>query len=248
MAAQNTELKTPPPLLQTRNLTRILQAIVPVTLVKDVSFSVGAAEFVAITGPSGSGKSSLLYLLGLLDRPTSGEVLINGSETHALDKTELARMRLEHLGFVFQFHFLLPEFSALENVMIPMQKLGKLSAAEQKERASGLLAGLGLGDFLERQPMQLSGGQRQRVAVARALANDPDLILADEPTGSLDSVATEQVFETLRDIVDTQRTTVVAVTHDMDLAARMDRRIHLVDGRVDYDRIQNTDGAAQSTP
>ncbi|WP_417666599.1 ABC transporter ATP-binding protein [Roseibium sp.] len=225
-------------LLETRHLTRILPAIVPVTLVKDINFTVGEAEFVAITGPSGSGKSSLLYLLGLLDRPTEGEVFINGKETHTLDKTELAHMRLAKLGFVFQFHFLLPEFTALDNVMIPMQKLGKLSLAQQRKRSGDLLAALGLGDFLHRKPMQLSGGQRQRVAVARALANDPDLILADEPTGSLDSVATEQVFQTLRDIVDQQNTTVIAVTHDMDLADRMDRRIHLVDGMIDYDRTQ----------
>ena len=229
----------PKVLLEARALTRILPAVVPVTLVEDVTFSVGTAESIAITGPSGSGKSSLLYLLGLLDRPTSGEVLIEGQPTHELTKRELAHLRLKKLGFVFQFHFLLPEFTALENVMIPMQKLGELSGKDQQERAISLLDGLGLGDFLHRQPMQLSGGQRQRVAVARALANAPDLILADEPTGSLDSVATEQVFETLQDIVSSKKTTVVAVTHDMDLANRMARRIHLVDGRIDYDRTQN---------
>lgn len=223
-------------LLEARNLTRILPALVPVTLVEDVSFHVGEAEFVAITGPSGSGKSSLLYLLGLLDRPTSGEVRIDGAATHALSSAEMAHLRLEKLGFVFQFHFLLPEFTALENVMIPMQRLGKRSAVQQLDHARGLLAALGLEEFQHRRPDQLSGGQRQRVAVARALANSPNLILADEPTGSLDSAATEQVFESLQKIVETDRTTVVAVTHDLDLAARMDRRIHLVDGRIDYDR------------
>ncbi|WP_422375012.1 ABC transporter ATP-binding protein [Roseibium sp.] len=227
-----------PPLLETCDLTRILQAVVPVTLVEDVSFTVGEAEFVAITGPSGSGKSSLLYLLGLLDRPTRGSVLIGGNETADLSSAEMAHLRLEKLGFVFQFHFLLPEFTALDNVMIPMQRLGKLPAKEQLDHATGLLADLGLEEFLHRRPEQLSGGQRQRVAVARALANSPDLILADEPTGSLDSAATEQVFESLQKIVDRERTTVVAVTHDMDLAARMERRIHLVDGRIDYDRRQ----------
>ncbi|QDG79190.1 ABC transporter ATP-binding protein [Labrenzia sp. PHM005] len=228
----------PPPLLETRNLTRILPAVVPVTLVEDISMSVGAAEFVAITGPSGSGKSSLLYLLGLLDRPTSGEVLIGGRKTHDLSKSDHAQLRLEKIGFVFQFHFLLPEFTALENVLIPMQKLGALSASNQKDRAAGLLEALGLADFLHRRPAQLSGGQRQRVAVARALANAPDLILADEPTGSLDSAATEQVFASLQSIVEEQQTTVVAVTHDMDIAGRMQRRIHLVDGKIDYDRDQ----------
>ncbi|WP_306141061.1 ABC transporter ATP-binding protein [Roseibium sp. MMSF_3412] len=227
------------PLLQTRKLTRILPAVVPVTLVQDVDFSVGTSEFVAITGPSGSGKSSLLYLLGLLDRPTSGEVLIEGCGTADLSSAEMASMRLAKIGFVFQFHFLLPEFTALENIMIPMQKLGRLSAHAQLEHATGLLVDLGLEDFLHRRPAQLSGGQRQRVAVARALANSPDLILADEPTGSLDSAATEQVFESLQAIVETQKTTVVAVTHDMDLAGRMQRRVHLVDGRIDYDRVQS---------
>lgn len=225
-------------LLQTRKLTRILPAVVPVTLVQDVDISIGNSEFVAITGPSGSGKSSLLYLLGLLDKPTSGEVLIEESSTSDLSSGEMASMRLAKIGFVFQFHFLLPEFTALENIMIPMQKLGRLSARDQLEHATGLLVDLGLQDFLHRRPAQLSGGQRQRVAVARALANSPDLILADEPTGSLDSAATEQVFGSLQSIVETQKTTVVAVTHDMDLASRMQRRIHLVDGKIDYDRVQ----------
>ena len=188
------------------------------TLVEDVTFQVGQAEFVAITGPSGSGKSSLLYLLGLLDRPTRGNVLIGGEKTEDLSSSDLAHIRLQRLGFVFQFHFLLPEFTALQNVMIPMQRLGKLSPKDQLDHATGLLADLGLEDFVHRRPEQLSGGQRQRVAVARALANSPDLILADEPTGSLDSAATEQVFESLQKIVATQKTTIVAVTHDMDLA------------------------------
>lgn len=226
------------PLLEARRLTRILPGVVPVTLVKNVDFTVGHSEFVAITGPSGSGKSSLLYLLGLLDRPTEGEVFIDGNPTHDLGATDLARLRLEQLGFVFQFHFLLPEFTARENVMIPMQKLARLSPGAQRIRATELLANFGLGDFLNRLPDQLSGGQRQRVAVARALANAPPLILADEPTGSLDSVATEQVFSTLSEIVRRENTTVVAVTHDMDIANRMHRRIHLVDGQVDYDRSQ----------
>jgi lipoprotein-releasing system ATP-binding protein len=220
-------------LLESRGVTRILEETIKVVLVDNVSLSVGNGEFVAVTGPSGSGKSSLLYLLGLLDMPTSGEVLIKGEATHAMSADERARVRLAELGFVFQFHFLLPEFTARENVMLPMRRLGKLSGKGQRQRAADLLASFGLEDHIDKRPDQLSGGQRQRVAVARALANDPVLILADEPTGSLDSKATDQVFGILRDLVDVAGRTILAVTHDMDLAAQMDRRIHLVDGALE---------------
>lgn len=219
-------------LIEAEHLTRILPATVPVTLVQDVSMSVGEREFIAITGPSGSGKSSLLYLLGLLDRPTSGTLRITGQHTSSMDDDALARLRLGMLGFVFQFHFLLPEFSVLENVKLPMRKAGRLSSSEMRERAASLLEELGLAGHLDKRPDQLSGGQRQRVAVARALANDPHLVLADEPTGSLDSKSSEQVFQILRDLVHKRGKTVIAVTHDMDIAARVDRRIHLVDGKV----------------
>jgi lipoprotein-releasing system ATP-binding protein len=219
-------------LIEAVHLTRILPAIVPVTLVRDVSLTVGEREFIAITGPSGSGKSSLLYLLGLLDRPTSGTLSIAGQDTSRLDDDALARLRLESLGFVFQFHFLLPEFSVLKNVELPMRKAGRLSDSEMRERATGLLEDLGLAGHLDKRPDQLSGGQRQRVAVARALANDPHVVLADEPTGSLDSKSSEQVFVILQDLVHKRGKTVIAVTHDMDIAARVDRRIHLVDGKV----------------
>jgi lipoprotein-releasing system ATP-binding protein len=220
------------PLIEAEHLTRILPATVPVTLVQDATMSVGEREFIAITGPSGSGKSSLLYLLGLLDRPTSGSLKIAGQDTSAMDDNALARLRLEMLGFVFQFHFLLPEFSVLENVKLPMRKAGRLSSAEMRERAASLLEELGLAGHLDKRPDQLSGGQRQRVAVARALANDPHVVLADEPTGSLDSKSSEQVFQILRDLVHKRGKTVIAVTHDMDIAARADWRLHLVDGKV----------------
>jgi lipoprotein-releasing system ATP-binding protein len=219
-------------LIETRNVTRILPGIVPTTLVRDISLRIVENEFVAITGPSGSGKSSLLYLLGLLDLPTSGEVLIGGRSTIHMDEEERARTRLSTLGFVFQFHFLLPEFTILGNVMLPMRALGRLSAAAMRQRGLDLLGSLGLADHVAKRPDQLSGGQRQRVAVARALANEPPVILADEPTGSLDSHASEQVFEVLRDLVDTHGKTVVAVTHDLGLAERMDRHIELLDGRI----------------
>jgi lipoprotein-releasing system ATP-binding protein len=220
------------PLIEARKVTRILPGIVPTTLVQGIDLSIGHNEFVAITGPSGSGKSSLLYLLGLLDLPTSGEVLISGRATVHMDEEERARTRLTMLGFVFQFHFLLPEFTVLDNVMLPMRALGRLSAQAMLTRAGDLLGALGLGDHVNKRPDQLSGGQRQRVAVARALANEPPVILADEPTGSLDSKASEQVFQVLRDLVDKHSKTVVAVTHDLGLAERMDRHVELLDGRV----------------
>jgi lipoprotein-releasing system ATP-binding protein len=220
------------PLVQARAATRILPGLVPTTLVHHIDLTIGDNAFVAITGPSGSGKSSLLYLLGLLDVPTAGDVLIRGKATSAMDEEERAFVRLSTIGFVFQFHFLLPEFSARDNVMLPMRALGRLSLAAMAERAETLLVMLGLGEHVHKRPDQLSGGQRQRVAVARAFANEPPLILADEPTGSLDSKASEQVFEILRDLVASRGKTVVAVTHDLDFAARMDRRIQLVDGTI----------------
>jgi lipoprotein-releasing system ATP-binding protein len=223
---------SPEHLIAANGVTRVLPGAVPVTLVHDIDLAISGNEFLAITGPSGSGKSSLLYLLGLLDLPTAGEVRIRGRATAHMDEAERAATRLSTLGFVFQFHFLLPEFSALENVMLPMKALGSLADGARRERAAALLASLGLEEHASKRPDQLSGGQRQRVAVARALANDPPLILADEPTGSLDSASSQQVFQILRDLVDRQRKTVVAVTHDLDLARRMDRRIVLDDGGI----------------
>lgn len=220
------------PLIEAKDLTRILRETVPVTLVKDVSLSIAEREFIAVTGPSGSGKSSLLYLLGLLDRPTSGTLMIRGHDAGRMDERERAATRLANIGFVFQFHFLLQEFTARENVEIPMRKLGRLGRGEMRRRAGDLLAALGLAEHANKRPDQLSGGQRQRVAVARALANNPPLILADEPTGSLDSASSEQVFGILETLVREEGKTVVAVTHDLGMAARMDRRLHLIDGRL----------------
>lgn len=232
MSAPAPQATTLAPLIEGRAVTRILPGIVPTTLVQDVNLTIGDNEFVAITGPSGSGKSSLLYLLGLLDLPTSGEIMIRGRATANMDEEERAHARLTFLGFVFQFHFLLPEFTVLDNVMLPMRALGQLSSERMRTRAGDLLQSLGLGDQVNKRPDQLSGGQRQRVAVARALANEPPVILADEPTGSLDSKASEQVFEVLRDLVVKHGKTVVAVTHDIAMAERMDRHIELLDGRI----------------
>ncbi len=205
---------------------------IEVTLVKNASLDIETEHFTAITGPSGSGKSSLLYLLGLLDRPTSGTINMLGTETTELSENDLAQFRLEKLGFIFQFHFLLPEFSALENVCLPMQKLGRLSPKQQKEKGIALLESVGLHDQVNKLPKQMSGGQCQRVAIARSMANDPAMILADEPTGNLDSQAATTVQEILRKIAHTEGRAVAAVTHDENFAKVADKRIHIVDGRI----------------
>jgi lipoprotein-releasing system ATP-binding protein len=218
--------------VEARGIGRVLPGPVPVTLVEGIDLSIGEGEFVAITGPSGSGKSSLLYLLGLLDRPTSGTVILEGRDTAEADAAELAALRLSKLGFVFQFHFLLPEFTVLGNVMIPMRKLGGSPEAELRKRAEGLLEDLGLGDQAAKLPSQLSGGQRQRVAIARALANRPRVILADEPTGNLDTKSAQTVFDIFARLARETGTTVITVTHDEGLAAQTSRRVNLVDGRL----------------
>ncbi len=220
-------------LLEARNLTRTLEGEeIKVTLIKDISLDIEGGHFTAITGPSGSGKSSLLYLLGLLDKPTTGTVKVTGQETTTLSENDLAAFRLEKLGFIFQFHFLLPEFSAMENVRLPMQRLGKLSLKEQTEKALYLLEQVGLKDHAHKLPKQMSGGQNQRAAIARALANDPTLIMADEPTGNLDSHSAATVQQLLRDIAKQKGRGVVAVTHDNEFAKVADRRFHIVDGRL----------------
>ncbi len=220
-------------LLKAESLTRVLDTEeIPVTLVRGANVEIKAGEFVAITGPSGSGKSSLLYLLGLLDKPTSGKLFYEGEDISSYSPSRLARLRLEHMGFVFQFHFLLPEFSALENVMIPMRKLGALSNSDIEKEALARLADLGLADHAHKLPGQLSGGQRQRVAIARALANSPKLILADEPTGNLDTVSSRTVQDILQNLVQTKGCSVIVVTHDPEFARRCDRTITIVDGAI----------------
>ncbi|MGO9485386.1 MAG: ABC transporter ATP-binding protein [Rhodomicrobium sp.] len=219
-------------ILRTEGLTRVLPGDVPVTLVEGIDLEIEQGEFVAVMGPSGSGKSSLLYLLGLLDMPTSGKIWLNGASTQGLSEDEFANIRLRQLGFVFQFHFLLAEFSALDNVLLPIRKLGLLSEKEAQARGLELLGSLGLGDQARKLPGQMSGGQRQRVAVARALANDPLIIFADEPTGALDTKSSENLRSIFRDLSRRQRRTVVVVTHDPSFAKAADRVLFLVDGKL----------------
>lgn len=226
----------PAGIISARGITRIIDGDVPATLVRDINLDIHPGEFVAIMGPSGSGKSSLLYLLGLLDMPTRGQLYLEGHDVAGLKPGKLAERRLEKLGFVFQFHFLLAEFTALENVMLPMQRLGRLADHHAiQTRAEKLLADLDLADHRHKRPSQMSGGQRQRVAIARALANEPAIILADEPTGNLDTVSSETVRNILRDIVDRDGRTVIAVTHEPEFAAAADRIIRIVDGRIAAD-------------
>lgn len=193
-----------------------------VHVLRAVSFSAKAGSVTAIVGPSGCGKSTLLYLLGLLDRPEGGEIWIGGQDLAKASDERRTAVRNEHIGFVFQFHFLLPEFTALENVMLPMRKLARLSPEKMRERASNLLADVGLGEKTHRLATQLSGGEQQRVAIARALANQPSIILADEPTGNLDVKNSAIVFDLMTRLAKENGQAIVLVTHNPDIANRCD--------------------------
>ncbi|MBS1118191.1 MAG: transporter [Deltaproteobacteria bacterium] len=224
-------MTVPIPALEARGLVRELGEEVRTRILHDLDLVIAPGEFVSITGPSGSGKSTLLYLLGALDRPTAGEVLIEGIATSHLDDLARGALRAKRLGFVFQFHFLLPEFSAVENVLIPMLRRADIPGAEARDRAAAALGSLGLGDLLGRRPTQLSGGQQQRVSIARAIAHRPSILLADEPTGNLDTAASAQLMEIFEGLV-RDGMTVVMVTHEPSFAARAHREIRLRDGRI----------------
>ena len=218
--------------LRSEGLTRDLgEGAARTRILHGIDLTICEGEFVALTGLSGSGKSTLLYLLGALDRPTEGRVSIDGVDASDLDDDERADLRSEKLGFVFQFHFLLPEFTVLENVMIPMLRRG-LSDKEARKRAEGTLTTLGLAELSKRRPSELSGGQQQRVSIARALANEPLILLADEPTGNLDSHNAEAVFELFESLNRDRGMTVVMVTHDTAFAERARRQVVLKDGVI----------------
>ena len=205
---------------------------VTVPVLKDVSMAVKLGEFVSVTGKSGCGKSTLLYILSTMDTDFQGQVVIDGEPTQGLPGSRLSEIRNEKIGFVFQFHYLLSEFSVLKNVMLPGLKLGRLSAEEVEARAMSLLKDLQMDDHAHKMANQLSGGQKQRVAIARSMINDPMIIMGDEPTGNLDKKNSEIVFEIFQHIASEQKRSLLVVTHDNDFAARTHRIIEMDDGRV----------------
>lgn len=200
-------------------------------VLKGIDISIDRGEIVTILGASGAGKTTLLQILGSLDKPTKGDVIINGTYINRLTGNQLAKFRNQHIGFVFQFHQLLPEFTALENCMLPGLIAGK-SVKQARQQALKLLSYLGLNDRLEHKPAQLSGGEKQRVAVARALVNDPMVVFADEPSGNLDSKNQEELMDLFVDLRKQFNQTFVIVTHDQYLAQKADRTVHIVDGVI----------------
>jgi lipoprotein-releasing system ATP-binding protein len=201
-------------------------------VLQDISFIVKKGEFVPVIGKSGCGKSTLLYLLSTLDTDYEGKITINDTLVTGQSQNSLARFRNKNIGFVFQFHFLLPEFTALENVMLPALKLGAHSKEEIREQAMDKLTQLQMEDFASKLSGKLSGGQQQRIAIARALINDPTIIMADEPTGNLDSGNTKIVFDIFNDLSHNKGITILTVTHDLDFAKHSDRVIEMVDGKI----------------
>lgn len=220
------------PVLEVEKVNKYFHDPMTIQVLKDVSMQVARGEFVSITGKSGCGKSTLLYILSTMDTDYTGELKIDGEPTRKAGSARLAHIRSEKIGFVFQFHYLLTEFSVLHNVMLPGLKLGLKSREEVEHRAMKLLGDLGIADQALKSANQVSGGQKQRVAIARAMINNPLIIMGDEPTGNLDSRNSNIVFDIFRQIADEHKRSLLIVTHDQDFAARTDRIIEMDDGRV----------------
>ena len=221
-------------MIQLKNITKSFGSL---QVLRGIDLSVEEGQVVSIVGPSGAGKTTLLQIMGTLDKADSGQVIINGQDISVLNQKKLSRFRNKHLGFVFQFHQLLPEFTALENIMIPAF-IGGADKKEAEERARELLQFMGLADRATHKPNELSGGEKQRVAVARALVNHPDVIMADEPSGSLDSQNKEDLHKLFFDLRDKYGQTFVIVTHDESLATLTDRTIHMKDGIIIGDKYR----------
>ncbi len=223
---------TPTIVLKAENITKYFYEPTEFQVLKDISFEVNKGEFLTMIGKSGSGKSTLLYLLSTMDTSYEGELYIDNEKVSAYKQDQLAAIRNEKIGFVFQFHYLLSEFTCLQNVMIPALRLGKYSEKEIEEKAYNRLKMLGLEDQALKLASKLSGGQQQRVAIARALINDPLIIMGDEPTGNLDSKNTSIVFDIFQELTKTLGQTIIAVTHDNDFAKASDRTIQMQDGAI----------------
>ncbi|MBC2699009.1 MAG: ABC transporter ATP-binding protein [ANME-2 cluster archaeon] len=226
-------------IIQIKNLTKIFGDGVEIKALDGVDLDIERGEFLAIIGPSGSGKSTLLNQIGILDTPTSGTILLNGIDVTEMSDKQRSRTRNKELGFIFQYHHLLPDFNALENVMMPLLISG-VKSSQAREVARKVLDEVGLGDRMDHRPNQLSGGQNQRVAIARALVNKPSIVIGDEPTGNLDSKASENIYELLRKLNREHNQTFILVTHDERMAAKTDRIIRLVDGRVAENSINSS--------
>jgi lipoprotein-releasing system ATP-binding protein len=218
--------------LQTNKVGKYFYDPIKFKVLDGISFDVKQGEFLTLVGKSGCGKSTLLYILSTMDTDYEGELIIDGETLTGKKTDHLAKVRNEKIGFVFQFHYLLPEFSCLRNVMIPALKLGKYSREEVEHRAYNKLEILGLKDLALKPASKLSGGQQQRVAIARALVNDPKIIMGDEPTGNLDSKNTQIVFDIFKQLTKEQNQTIIAVTHDNDFAKASDRTIEMLDGKI----------------
>ena len=226
-------------ILQAKDLAKVYGTTIKNKVLHELNFSISQGEFTSIIGYSGSGKSTLLNILGALDQPTSGEIIFDDLEFGQMNADELAVFRNENLGFIFQFHHLLPEFTALENVLIPTWIREGKTHNKKADRAKELLDLVGLSKFIHNKVTNLSGGQQQRVAIARALINEPAIILGDEPTGNLDTESTEQVYGLFREINEEFGTTLIIVTHNDHIAAKSDRVIELSDGRISRDYYNN---------
>lgn len=220
------------PILEARHIDKFFRKPVEFHVLRDINFNVAAGEFVSIMGKSGCGKSTLLYILSTMDRDYRGELYLKGELLTGQSPNSLAYVRNKHIGFVFQFHYLLPEFTVLENVMLPARKLAMLSAEEIRKSALKKLEMLHIDHLAEKKASKISGGEKQRVAIARALINDPAIIMGDEPTGNLDSHNSENVLNIFRELSDEQGLSLLVVTHDMDFAKRTDRIITMEDGRI----------------
>ena len=226
-------------IIELKNINKIYGKDLITQVIFDISLNIEEGSFNSIIGQSGSGKSTLLNIIGTLDKPTNGEVYINGKRIDLMKKNELAILRNEVIGFVFQFHYLLPEFTVLENVLIPYKIQNKKITEDVIKRAEELLDLVGLSTVKNKNATMISGGQQQRTAIARALMNNPKIILADEPTGNLDSEATENIYNLLREINIKYNTTFVIITHDRRIAEKADRIIEVKDGKIEMDLLNN---------